>query len=70
MAVIVHTPDDVDETIPNGTKWHIDDEQKLHVIDTNGKHVAAFATGQWAYIITDDEEQDAAQQAKRGLSVA
>lgn len=32
MAVIVHTADDLDETIPDGVKWHIDDDNRLHVI--------------------------------------
>ena len=53
MAVNVRTTNDVTEHIPQGVKWHIDEERKLHVKAEDGRHVAAFQDEEWAYIIEE-----------------
>lgn len=40
-------------TYNTGSKWFIDEPELLHVIDGNGKHIAAYARGQWSSVATD-----------------
>ena len=50
MAVEVATGDDF-ETFNEGVKWFIDTENNiLHIINEDGKHIGAFTNGAWSYV--------------------
>lgn len=53
MAVRVALSNGTDHHYTNGAKWFIDDERQLHIMDTNGTHIAAISTNAWASVAID-----------------
>ncbi|AYR00963.1 hypothetical protein PP636_gp08 [Arthrobacter phage Hestia] len=53
MAITVqHGKDDV--TIHTGaTRWHVDDNERLHIIGDNG-NIASYNRGYWANVVQDE----------------
>lgn len=49
MAITVQHGTDSSTTHPNATKWHVDDDERLHIIGADG-NIASYNRGYWANV--------------------